>query len=78
MDGDDFGVSQMMAVIEFVGTVPKLPKPPLDPVDAMLFGRDIDMGSLHPQVRNIYADAFKQLEDMDQVRLRTSGDWQAD
>ncbi|KAJ7733770.1 hypothetical protein DFH07DRAFT_754608 [Mycena maculata] len=64
---DDFGVSHMMAVIEFRGSVPRKPLPPLDPVDEMLFGRPVDMGSLHPKIRDIYADAFKHMDDMDKV-----------
>ena len=58
----------MLAIIEFSGrgvNVP--PPPPPDPVDEMLFGRPIDWASLHPQIRDIYAGTFKQLEDMDKV-----------
>jgi len=65
---DDFGVAHMLAIIEFSGrgvNVP--PPPPPDPVDEMLFGRPIDWASLHPQIRDIYAGTFKQLEDMDKV-----------
>lgn len=41
--------------------------PPLDPVDELLFGREIDVNSLHPQIRDIYASSFKELEEMDNV-----------
>ncbi|KAJ7497182.1 hypothetical protein FB451DRAFT_219965 [Mycena latifolia] len=64
---DDFGVSHMMAVIEFRASVPRKALPPLDPVDEMLFGRPVDMGSLHPKLRDIYTDAFKQMDDMDKL-----------
>lgn len=65
---DDFGVTEMMAVIEARGMVRKKPSLlPLDPVDELLFGREIDMNSLHPQIREIYSDTFKQLEEMDHV-----------
>jgi len=64
---DDFGVSHMMAVIEFRGSVRRKTLPPLDPVDEMLFGRPIDMGSLHPKIKDIYADGFKQMDDMDKL-----------
>ncbi|KAJ6586805.1 hypothetical protein DFH09DRAFT_235062 [Mycena vulgaris] len=64
---DDFGVSHMMAVIEFRGSAPRKALPPLDPVDEMLFGRPVDMGSLHPKLRDIYTDAFKQMDDMDKL-----------
>ncbi|KIL57768.1 hypothetical protein M378DRAFT_200701 [Amanita muscaria Koide BX008] len=46
------------------------PLPPLDPVDAILFGRPIDVESLHPSVREIYSSAFQQLEEMDKVMQR--------
>ncbi|KAJ7132874.1 hypothetical protein C8R43DRAFT_895153 [Mycena crocata] len=64
---DDFGVSQMMAVIEFRGSIPRKELPPLDPVDEMLFGRPLDAATLHPKIRDIYADAMKQMDDMDKV-----------
>lgn len=64
---DDFGLSHMMAIIESAGAVPKQPPPPLDAVDEMLFGRNLDINSLHPQVRDVYSGSFKQLEAMDKV-----------
>ena len=64
---DDFGHANMMAIIEYKGLRPKQPNPPLDPVDKLLFGAPLDLSSLHPQVRDIYASGFKQLEEMDKV-----------
>ncbi|KAJ7703317.1 hypothetical protein B0H17DRAFT_1157378 [Mycena rosella] len=64
---DDFGVSYMMAVIQFRGSVPRKALPPLDPVDEMLFGRPVDMGTLHPKLRDVYADALKHMDDMDKL-----------
>ena len=64
---DDFGHAPMMAIIEYKGLRPKQPIPPLDPVDELLFGAPLDLDSLHPQVRDIYASGFKQLEEMDKV-----------
>lgn len=65
---DDFGVTQMMAVIEARGMIRKKPSlQPMDPVDDLLFGREIDMNSLHPKIKEIYSDTFKQLEEMDHV-----------
>ncbi|KAJ7078949.1 hypothetical protein B0H15DRAFT_859879 [Mycena belliarum] len=64
---DDFGVSHMLAIIEFRGSVPRKAPAPLDPVDEMLFGRPVDMVSLHPKLRDVYADAFKQMDDMDKL-----------
>jgi hypothetical protein len=64
---DDFGVSHMIAFIEYKASQPKSPLPPLTPAEELLFGRPIDMQALHPTVRDIYAGAFKQLEEMDKV-----------
>jgi hypothetical protein len=34
-----------------------------------LYGRKFDLESLHTDVRGIYAESFKRLEDMDKVSL---------
>ncbi|KAF8815805.1 hypothetical protein BYT27DRAFT_7128587 [Phlegmacium glaucopus] len=64
---DDFGHAHMMAIIEYKGLRPKQPTVPLDPVDELLFGAPLDLDSLHPLVREIYASGFKQLEEMDKL-----------
>ena len=64
---DDFGLTQMMAIIEYKALRPAKPLPPLDPVDALLFGRPVDMEALHPAVREIYGPEFKHLEEIDKV-----------
>ena len=64
---DDFGLSHMLAIIEYRGSNPPASLPVLDPVEKLLFGRPVDLEALHPQVREIYADSFKQLDDMDKV-----------
>ncbi|KAG6873188.1 hypothetical protein C0995_001798 [Termitomyces sp. Mi166 len=64
---DDFGVAHMLSIIEYKDTKPKTPLPPLDPVDALLFGRPLDLQALHPRIRDIYAPTFKQLEEMDKI-----------
>ncbi|KAH9887608.1 hypothetical protein C8Q73DRAFT_794614 [Cubamyces lactineus] len=67
---NDFGLNEMMAVIEMRAMLShnEIPEQtPLDPVEEMLFGRPLDKDSLHPQIRDIYADTFAQLEEMDQV-----------
>ena len=67
---DDFGLSQMMSIIEFKALKPKgKERPPPHPVDELLFGIPVDLDSLHPDVREIYAPAFKQLEETDKVTL---------
>jgi len=64
---DDFGYANMMAIVEYKSLRPKQPIPPLDPVDELLFGAPLDLDSLHPQARDIYASGFKLLEEMDKV-----------
>ncbi|OBZ66553.1 hypothetical protein A0H81_13412 [Grifola frondosa] len=66
---NDFGLADMMAIIELRASLDnKIPElPPLDPVDEMLFGRQLDLISLHPEIRSIYASTLKQLEEMDEV-----------
>ena len=65
---DDFGVSHMMAIIELAGLQDKPPPPePVHPIDEMLFGRPINVDELHPAIRDVYAPAFKQLDEMDQA-----------
>ena len=66
---DNFGHAHMMAILEYKGSKPKQPIPPLDPVDELLFGAPLDLDSLHPQVRDIYASGFEQLNEMDKVCL---------
>ena len=70
---DDFGVSNMMAIIELAGSQDKPPPPePVHPVEEMLFGRPIQMDELHPAIREIFAPTFKQLDDMDQASITPS------
>jgi len=67
---DDFGISQMMSIIEFKALKPKgKERPPPHPVDELLFGVPVELDSLHPEIREIYAPAFKQLEEIDKVTL---------
>jgi len=66
----DFGVSQMMAVIEYRAMASK-PKVGIaersDPVEEMLFGKKLDLNTLHPKIRDLYAASFKEMEEMDLV-----------
>ena len=65
---DDFGVADMMAIIELnaASTRPQ-PPPPTDYVDEMLFGSHLNLEDLHPRVREMFSGTFKQLDDMDRV-----------
>jgi len=64
---DDFGIPQMMSIIELRGSAPKKPQRPVHPVDELLFGTKMDVESLHPQIQQIYAGSFQQLIDMDKA-----------
>jgi len=64
---DDFGLTHMMTIIEVAGSTPKPPPPPVDPIDELLFGRKPDMETLHPQIRDIFSESFKQLEAIDKT-----------
>ncbi|KAH7930350.1 hypothetical protein BV22DRAFT_1101914 [Leucogyrophana mollusca] len=64
---DDFGVSHMMAIIEIAGKAPRVAEPPVDHVEELLFGKHVDVQALHPEIREIYSGAFKQLDDMDKA-----------
>ncbi|KAJ7647433.1 hypothetical protein FB45DRAFT_893426 [Roridomyces roridus] len=64
---DDFGISRMMAIIDFRGSVRRKSAPPLDAVDEMLFGRPLEIDSLHPKIRQVYAEAAKQMDEMDKL-----------
>lgn len=64
---DDFGLSHMMAIIEIAGSAPKVPQPSVHPVDESLFGKPIDVTTLHPDIQEIYAGAFQQLDEMDKT-----------
>jgi len=62
---DDFGVSDMMAIIELNAASKEQPPPPMDYVDEMLFGSQLNLEELHPRVREMFSGTFKQLDDMD-------------
>lgn len=64
---DDFGLSNMLAVIELGASVKAPTPPPSDFVEEFFFGKKFNVEALHPAVQEIYADSFKQLEAMDAV-----------
>jgi hypothetical protein len=64
---DDFGLSNMLAVIELGGSVRGPTPPPPDFVEEFFFGKKLDIDALHPAVQEIYADSFKRLDAMDAV-----------
>lgn len=64
---DDFGLSNMMAVIEIASALHRPVDPPLHHVEELLFGKPVEVQSLHPDIREIYSGAFQQLDEMDKV-----------
>ncbi|KAG6331524.1 hypothetical protein ID866_7566 [Astraeus odoratus] len=64
---DDFGVSHMMAIIEIASSVNRSIEPPLHPIEELLFGKSVEVQSLHPDIREIYSGAFQQLDEMDKT-----------
>jgi len=73
---DDFGVANMMAIIEYnAATKRPPPRPPVDAVEQMLFGTYITLDELHPRVREMYAGTLKELEDMDKVSRCPLSSW---
>ncbi|KAL4067101.1 hypothetical protein V8B97DRAFT_1874128 [Scleroderma yunnanense] len=64
---DDFGVSQMLAIIEIASSIKRTTEPPLHPIEELLFGKSVEVQSLHPDIREIYSGAFQQLDEMDKT-----------
>ena len=67
---DEFGLTEMLAIIDSkaVLTKPNL-LPPIDDTDKLYFGQKVDLESVHPLVREVYAGTFKKMNDLDAVRL---------
>jgi len=68
---NNLGISDLLAFIEASAAmkkpVVKDPPPPLSPVDAMLFGPQLDLNELHPLVRDIYRPLVERFDAMDRV-----------
>ncbi|EJD34326.1 hypothetical protein AURDEDRAFT_176622 [Auricularia subglabra TFB-10046 SS5] len=41
------------------------PREPTGDFDDVLFGTKVDLQDLHPGVRDVYQDTFRQLDDLD-------------
>jgi len=74
---DDFGFSQMMAVVELSAANQK--PPPSEPpsvAEELLFGHaEFSVDELHPKVKDIFEPTFKQLDNIDKeltTLLRTT------
>jgi hypothetical protein len=68
---NNLGISDLLAFIEASAVakkpVVKDPPPPLSPVDAMLFGPQLDLNELHPLVRDLYKPLVERFDAMDRV-----------
>ena len=68
---NNLGISDLLAFIEASAAakkpVVKDPPPPLSPVDAMLFGPQLDLNELHPLVRDLYKPLVERFDAMDRV-----------
>lgn len=64
----EFGLTEMLAVIETraMANIPP-PPPPLDDIDLLLFGPKLDIESVHPHLRDIYSGTFKKMADINSV-----------
>ena len=75
---NNLGISDLLSFIEASAALKKPtvkdPPPPLSPVDAMLFGPQLDLNELHPQVRDIYKPLVERFDAMDRVSAATR--WQ--
>lgn len=70
---DDFGLEQMIAIIELAASREKPPPPsPLSYEDEVLFGPTLSANDLHPRVRDIFEPALQSLEEMDRVSSHVS------
>jgi hypothetical protein len=65
---DDFGISEMLAIIQSRADLSKPPpKPEPDEIDKLLFGTPLDIESVHPKLRDIYAPTFQKMKELDSV-----------
>ena len=66
----EFGLTEMLAVIETraMARIPP-PPPPLDEIDQLLFGPKLDIESVHPHLRDIYAPTIKKMAELDSVSV---------
>ena len=68
---NNLGISDLLAFIEASAAAKKPmvkdPPPPLSPVDAMLFGPQLDLNELHPLVRDLYKPLVERFDAMDRV-----------
>ena len=75
---NNLGISDLLAFIEASAALKKPavkdPPPPLSPVDAMLFGPQLDLNELHPTVRDLYRPLVERFDAMDRVSI--TAHWQ--
>lgn len=68
---NNLGISDLLAFIEASAALKKPavrdPPPPLSPVDAMLFGPQLNLNELHPLLRDLYKPLLERFDAMDRV-----------
>ncbi|KAF8743413.1 Ras association (RalGDS/AF-6) domain, partial [Rhizoctonia solani] len=73
---DNFGISELMAVIELSAALRKpAPRPGLSPIDELLFGPNLTIGEIHPSLRDIYEPTFREMQDVDRHRDEHEARW---
>lgn len=67
---DEFGVGDMLAVIQTKAALARPvapPRPQLDEVDRLFFGAKVDLETVHPQIREVYAGTLKKMDEINAV-----------
>ena len=69
---DEFGLTEMLAIIDTKAALGREPPPPpMDVVDKLYFGRKIDLEKLHPDIRDVYSGTLKKMDELDSVSVLT-------
>lgn len=70
---DEFGLTEMLAIINAKAMLGKEPRPPSpDEVDKLFFGTKLDLETVHPQIRDVYAGTIKKMKEIETVRFTYS------
>lgn len=65
---DDFGLTEMLAIIHSRADLAKPPpQPEPDDVDKLLFGTPLNIEDVHPKLRDIYAPTYQKMKEIDAV-----------
>ena len=65
---DEFGLTEMLAVINTKAMLSKEPRPPSpDEVEKLFFGTKIDLDTVHPQIRDVYSGTVQKMKELEMV-----------